>query len=103
MELSALSLVELRNLLEQIPAELKLREKREKAEVLKAVEALAAEHGFKLGELLDSTPAKKERSPVAVKYRHPENAELSWTGRGRQPKWLVEFLANGGSLEQLGV
>lgn len=28
--------------------------------------------------------AKVER----VKYRHPENAELTWTGRGKQPGWL---------------
>lgn len=26
--------------------------------------------------------------PERVKYRHPENAELTWTGRGKQPGWL---------------
>ena len=27
-------------------------------------------------------------SKVKVKYRHPENPELEWTGRGRKPKWV---------------
>lgn len=37
------------------------------------------------------------------KYRHPENAELEWSGRGRQPKWVEFFISNGGTLEQLEV
>ena len=43
----------------------------------------------------------KVKRPVAVKYRTPDGQE--WTGRGRQPKFVVEFLANGGTLEQLAV
>lgn len=105
MELSNLSLVELKNLLTLIPAEIKKREKEDKAKTLKELEALAAERGFNLAELMGegSTKVKKEKGTVAVKYRHPQNAELAWTGRGRQPKWVVEFLANGGTLEQLAV
>ena len=26
--------------------------------------------------------------PERVKYRHPENSELTWSGRGKQPGWL---------------
>lgn len=37
----------------------------------------------------------KNRKPVPVKYRHPENAALTWTGRGKAPKWLAEEEANG--------
>lgn len=103
MDLSSLSSAELKDLLDQIPAEIKRREKKEKVDVLKAIESLAAERGFKLEELLDTATVKKERSPVPVKYRHPENAALSWTGRGRQPKWIVEFVNAGGKLENLSV
>lgn len=39
---------------------------------------------------------------VAVAYRHPENHELTWSGRGRQPKWVEAWLAQEGkTLEQL--
>jgi len=103
MELSNLSLAELKNLLTVIPAEIKRREKDEKAQALKDLAALAAERGFSLDELLGTVSEKKERSPVAVKYRHPTNADQAWTGRGRQPKWVAEFVQQGGTLEQLAV
>jgi len=103
MDLSSLSLADLKNLLQTIPAEISRREKAEKAEARKALEALAAERGFSLDELVGNVKPEKERSKVAVKYRHPSNPELTWTGRGRQPKWIVEFTANGGTLEQLSV
>ena len=103
MELSNLSLAELKNLLQALPDEIKRREKDEKAKARKDLEAFAAERGFSLDELLGNAKEKKERSPVAAKYRHPQNADLQWTGRGRQPKWIVEFITAGGTLEQLSI
>ena len=38
-----------------------------------------------------------------VKYRHPGNHELEWSGKGRQPKWVEGYLANGGSMVSLDV
>ena len=103
MELSNISLAELKQLLEAIPAEIKRREKDERAQALKDLQAFAAERGFSLEELLGEGKDKKVSKPVAIKYRHPENAELAWTGRGRQPKWVVEFIATGGTIEQLAI
>lgn len=104
MDISTLSLVELRNLLEQIPAEIKRRQKEEMAKVRKEVEALLQARGFSMDDLVgESTKDSKDKKPVAIKYRHPQDASLSWTGRGRQPRWVVDYLANGGSLEQLAV
>ena len=103
MDLSTLSMDELKNLLALVPAEIKRREKKGKAEALKAIQACAAEHGYNLEELVGASPLTMKRSPVAVKYRHPENADLSWTGRGRQPKWIAEFVAAGRTLDQLSV
>ena len=40
----------------------------------------------------------KKVSTVAVKYRH---GDYTWTGRGRQPKWIGEYVANGGNLDDL--
>lgn len=37
-------------------------------------------------------------SPVAVKYKQGEN---TWTGRGRQPKWVEKYIAKGGRLDEL--
>lgn len=101
MDISNTPLAELKSLLAQIPKEIERREKEEMIKARKEIEAFAAERGFALSDLLGETPAKKERSPVAVKYKHPTDATLAWTGRGRQPKWVVSFLASGGALDQL--
>lgn len=45
--------------------------------------------------------AAKPRAKVAPKYRNPKNASEQWTGRGRQPRWVVAFLKGGGKIEQL--
>lgn len=34
-------------------------------------------------------------------YRNPSNSAETWTGRGRQPKWVRDALANGACLEDL--
>ena len=38
---------------------------------------------------------------VKIKYRHPLDAGLSWTGRGRKPKWVESWLVEGGNLDAL--
>ena len=101
MDISAIATADLKDLLDRIPAELKRREKEDKAKARKEIEAIAAAHGFSLDDLLGSVSEPKVKKAVAVKYRHPENQELTWTGRGRQPKWVADFLASGGTLEQL--
>lgn len=105
MDLSKLSLTELRNLLNAIPAEIKKRELEEKNKARQELEVFAAERGFRLDELVGYSVVKatKAKGTVAVKYRHPNKADLAWTGRGRQPKWIAEFLAKGGTLAQLAV
>lgn len=105
MDLSELSVAELNKLLIEIPKEIVRREKGEKARIRKELEALAAAQGYSLEELLGDGGEKTKRAgkPVAAKYRHPEEPSLTWSGRGRQPKWVAEFLANGGKLESLAI
>ena len=55
--------------------------------LIKAFDLSAADCGF--------TGLKGPKKPVAIKYRHPENASFVWTGRGKAPKWLTELEAQG--------
>lgn len=105
MDISNLSLPELQSLLEIIPEEITRRKRQEKQRVLQEMEVLASAAGFSLAELFDpkSVIPTKAKKTVAAKYRHPENSGLEWTGRGRQPKWVAEFLAAGGNIEQLAI
>jgi ParB/RepB/Spo0J family partition protein len=48
-----------------------------------------------------SGAAARFRTMIKAEYAHPENHELCWTGRGRKPKWVENWLKDGGTLEQL--
>lgn len=102
-DIASMSTADLRAVLEQIPAEIKRREAQDKKRIRQELEDLAKKSGYSLDELLGEAAEKvaKVKKPVAVKYRTPDGQE--WTGRGRQPKFVVEYLANGGKLEQLAV
>ncbi|MFO1403494.1 MAG: H-NS histone family protein [Azonexus sp.] len=102
MDISKLSAVQLRDLLQKIPGELKRRESEEKAKVLEETRAFAKSRGYSLDELVNKElKAPRSRGVVPVKYRHPEDASLTWTGRGRKPKWVESWLTGGGKIEAL--
>ncbi len=101
MDLNNLSLSELKKLHSDVKKAINDYEDRKKKESRAELEAKAKEMGFSLSELLGDVPKEKKRRIVAAKYSHPENSGLTWTGRGRQPKWVVEALASGKTLSDL--
>ena len=104
MDLSTLTVAQLRDLQQQIPAELKRRESQEKINILNEVRAFAKARGYAIEELLGKEAKVKSATSgtkVKVKYRHPQNADLEWTGRGRKPKWVEEWLASGATIDAL--
>lgn len=106
MDLSTLTLVQLKDLEKRIPVEIKRREQEEKANVLHELKKLAESHGFSLDQLLAQSAAagsKIKGTKVPPKYRHPQQTELTWTGRGRQPQWVASWLAQGNSLESITI
>ena len=106
MDLSSLTLAQLKDLEKRIPVEIKRREAEEKANVLNALKKLAESHGFNLDQLLAqsaATGSKIKGAKVPPKYRHPQQPELTWTGRGRQPQWVAGWLAQGNTLESITI
>ena len=93
-DLEALSLPDLKKMQKDIAKAISTFEDRQKAEARTKVEALARELGYSLAELV-GTETKSSRSPAAAEYRHPENPAVTWSGRGRKPKWFVDALASG--------
>lgn len=76
------------------------------AKARKRVMDVARNEGYTIAELFGGTgaaaaaPATRASAPrkarkttgkVAPKYRNPENPNETWTGRGRQPRWLTAF------------
>lgn len=104
MDLSNLSVGDLRNLQEQIKGELKKRETQEVAKAREQILAIAQSVGMPLKDLIgNGAKAAKQPGSVAVRYRHPDNSSQQWTGRGRQPKWVKEWVDGGKSIDKLRV
>ena len=112
MKLASLSLNELEAIQKKVNREIQKRRSKAQEEGLKKIKLIAAEYGLTNNELKGITSSKRtttrkkiaeKRGPVAPKYRDPNNAENTWTGRGRKPKWVEAFLSGGGRLEQITI
>lgn len=118
MDISSLSLAELRRLQTKVETEIRRRSDTAKKDLLKRMQKLAAEHGMSLTEVIGqesaekaapapkkaaAKPAKKAAAKPAsvIKFRHPENAAIGWTGHGRKPQWVIDWLAQGKPLDEL--
>lgn len=93
-DLEALSLSELKKLQKDIAKAISTYQDRQKTEARAKVEALARDLGYSLAELI-GTETKTTRAPAVAKYRHPENSAITWSGRGRKPKWFVDSINAG--------
>ena len=106
-DLSNFSLTDLRNLQNQVIAELKNREAQELQKAREQILAIAQSVGVPLEDLIakggKGGTQKGASGPAAIKFRHPENADQQWTGRGRQPRWVKEWVESGKSQDDLRV
>ena len=98
MDLSKLSMAELKDLLTQAQKEEKNRAKSEVEAARNEIYAIAHRMGLPLQDLI-GTGIRKTTGKVAVQYRNPANATQEWTGRGRQPNWVKELIASGKDLQ----
>jgi DNA-binding protein H-NS len=107
MDLSNMSLGDLRNLQEQIKQEMKQREQQEVQKAREQIIAIAQSVGVPLKDLIATggrgAKAGTKSGSVAVRYRNPDDESQQWTGRGRQPKWVKEWVEGGKSLDKLRV
>lgn len=122
MDLKSLSLVELRRLAGRIEKEIAKKELGDKKDLLGRLRKMAEEQGFDLGDLMEtsapkSVTASKPVKPKAnrkqvkgakktagtLKFRHPDDASIAWTGHGRKPNWVLQWLNDGKSLDALRI
>lgn len=101
MNLEEMSLNELQQLQKNITRMIDSYQERAKRDALSKLQETAKSFGYTIEELLDVKPEKRTRAPVQPKYRHSENPELTWSGRGRKPAWFASALASGVSLDEL--
>ena len=92
--LEALSLKELRQLQKDLAKAISTYQDRQKGEARVKLEAIAKEMGYSFADLI-GIEVKATRAPAVAKYRHPENAALTWSGRGRKPQWFADHINAG--------
>ncbi|KJH67236.1 H-NS family nucleoid-associated regulatory protein [Chromobacterium violaceum] len=102
MDLSNLSFPDLIALKSDVENEIKRREIEEKSKAKKQIIEIARTYGLSVEDVL-SGKAVTTRKPVEVKYRHPDDSNLTWTGRGRKPVWVQAWIDSGKALETLAI
>jgi DNA-binding protein H-NS len=101
-DISDLSVEDLKRL--QVEAEALILSKKDQAieDAYNQIIAIAVAVGFSVEELLELGEQKRKkttRKAVEPRYRNKNNTEETWTGRGKQPRWLVAELEKGAKLE----
>jgi DNA-binding protein H-NS len=117
IDLSGLSAKELGALIKNAKKQQTLVAKRPAVSKVRAqLTKLAKAHGYSVEEVFGiaapargratkaskAAPAKKavrKLGKVAPKYRNPANPKETWTGRGKQPRWLAAHTGKGKKLE----
>ncbi len=98
-----LSYRELLDLESKIAIAIETKRQAEKANLKLKMAEMAADSGFNLDELMGASKGGRKGGKVAPKYRHPQNPAMTWTGRGRQPLWLVAELKKGKKLDSFAI
>lgn len=101
IDVSTLSITDLNALRTKIDQEIAQRRNFEKVRLREEMAKKAAELGLTLEELVGSGKRTQTRSAGIAKYADKQDPSKTWTGRGRKPQWVLDFLAQGGNLADL--
>ncbi len=106
IDLAGMTRKELEKLKSDVEKALEKAAARDLRAAKKAAEKAAAEFGYSLGDIAGGSPdvekpkrkykkRKTAKKGGVAKYRNPEDANQTWTGKGRQPNWFRAALAKG--------
>ena len=101
-DISSLQVDELKSL--QVEAEALIASKKDQAieDAYQQILDISEKVGLSIEEILEFGASKRKktiRKSVEPRYRSKNNSADTWTGRGKQPRWLVAELENGAKLE----
>lgn len=99
INLQTLSPAELQALIKNAEAQIGSARKNQIQEVRTQIDELLRSSGLSLAEVYPTRGAKGAKGPkqvVAPKYRNPDNAAQTWSGRGKRPLWFVDALKKRG-------
>lgn len=94
-EYQNLSERELQAVIENAEKALKNKLTNKRKEVIAQIKELAASIGVIVEIHEPDKRSARKGAKVAIKYRHPQDHNKTWTGRGVAPKWMQELLSAG--------
>ena len=102
IDLDAMSVDEMWRLHEKIGQVLSVRLTSEKRELEKRLAQLRRENEMHAASTEAAGVSRERRKYPRVypKYRNPNDPSETWSGRGKQPRWLVAALKTGHRIEE---
>lgn len=106
MNIQELATSEITRLIAELNAELRSRAKAEKSKLVGEIRQRAAELNIPIEDILRAVGQSKRynkgtRGVIKPKYRNPDDAGQTWSGRGHRPKWIVAQLNRGLRIEDM--
>lgn len=106
IELSNYNLAELKGLHFEIEKEIKGRQQEELKKAREQILAIAQDLGVSVEDLVGGASGKSKGgtgTKVRPQYKNPADSAQTWSGRGRQPRWMADALASGKILDELKI
>ena len=72
-----------------LDAELDAARKNERRATITNIVGLMVEAGLTIEQVKEAYDNRNTKTVKPAKYQDPDNAANTWTGNGRNPKWLV--------------
>lgn len=98
-QLEKMTIKDLKELRLRVDSAIVARQADERNSLREKFRAMAEESGLSLNEILGGSGRGGKGKTVAAKFANPANPEETWTGRGRQPRWLVAKLKSGARID----
>ena len=103
IDLSKMSLDDLKALKKNVEREIKEFRNRARTAAMKDLQALAKKHGLSVDEIIGKKGKGRKKVAAPAKYKNPSDPSQTWSGRGRQPAWYKDALAKGKSVKSLEI
>lgn len=97
-QLDKMNIKELKELRTRIDKLIQSKHDQERSGLREKFKEMAEEAGFNLTDIV-GTARGRGKSSAAAKFVHPDNPSMTWSGRGRMPKWLSEKVKSGVDVE----
>ena len=101
-DISKLSVEELSKLTAEAEALIETKKDQEIEDAYNKIIEIAASAGLTLEQFIEYGAQKRKKSTrkaVEPRYRNKHDSSETWTGRGKQPRWLVAQIEKGAKLE----